>query len=72
MAGRFLVRYAGMTQREAAEQLGGVGGDAVGRQMRKVRELLDADRPLRKQVERAAQRLDQLRKSMGKPQKTKV
>jgi len=72
MAGRFLVRYAGVTQREAAERLGGVGGDAVGRQMRKVRELLDKDRSLRRLVESAEERLDQLHQSMSKPQRTKA
>ena len=71
-AGRFLVRHAGMTQREAAEKIGGMGGDAVGRQMRKVRELLDKDRHLQKLVERAEERIDKLRQSMNKPQKTRV
>lgn len=72
MAGRFLVRYAGMTQREAAEKIGGVGGDAIGRQMRKVRELLGRDRALRGRVAQAEERLNQLRQSMSKSQKTKV
>lgn len=72
MAGRFLVRYAGLTQREAAVKLGGVSGDAVGRQMRKVRELLGNDRHLRRLVGRAEERTDKLRQSMSKPQSTKV
>lgn len=61
-----------MTQREAAEKIGGMGGDAIGRQMRKVRELLNKDRHLRKLVERAEERIDKLRQSMSKPQRTRV
>lgn len=71
MAGRFLVRYAGMTQREAAVTIGGINGDAVGRQMRKVRELLGHDRRLRRQVERAEERISKMRQSMRKPQRTR-
>ena len=72
MAGRFLVRYAGLTQRAAAAKIGGVSGDAVSRQMRKVRLLLANDRPLRQRVERAGERLDKLRESMSKPPRTNV
>ena len=72
MAGRFLVRYAGLTQREAAGKIGGVSGDAVGRQIRKVRELLEKDRHMCKQVKRVEERVDKLRQLMSKPQKTKV
>jgi len=72
MAGRFLVRYAGLTQREVAVEIGGVSGDAIGRQMRKVRGLLDNDRHLRRQVERAEERIDKLRQSLSKPQRTRV
>jgi hypothetical protein len=62
MAGRFLVRYAGMTQREVADKSfkGGIGGDALGRQMRKVRELLEKDRRLRRLVARAEERIEKL------------
>ena len=69
VAGRFLVRYAGMTQREVAEKIGGTSGGALSRQMRKVRELLENDQRLRRQVERAEERIEKLRKSMIKPQK---
>lgn len=72
MAGRFLVRYAGLTQREAAVKIGGVSGDAVGRQMRKVRVLLDKDRHLQSLEERAEERIDKLRQSLSKPQRTKA
>lgn len=72
MAGRFLVRYAGMTQRAAAEKIGGVSGDAVGRQMRKVRQLLETDRRLRVLAGRAGESLDKLRQSMIQPQRMKV
>ena len=68
VAGRFLVRYAGMTQREVAEKIGGTSGGALSRQMRKVRELLENDQRLRRQVERAEERIEKLRKSMIKPQ----
>ena len=72
MAGRFLVRYAGLTQREAAVEIGGVSGDAIGRQMRKVRGLLDKDRHLRRQVEQVEERIDKVRQSLSKPQRTRV
>ena len=72
MAGRFLVRYAGLTQRAAAAKIGGVSGNAVSRQMRKVRLLLANDRPLRQRGERAGERLDKLRESMSKPPRTNV
>ena len=61
-----------MTQREAADKIGGMGGDAVGRQMCKVRELLDKDRRLQKLVERAEERIDKLRQSLSQPQRAKA
>ncbi|MBI3987753.1 MAG: transposase [Lentisphaerae bacterium] len=69
IAGRFLVRYAGMTQREVAVELGGVGGGAVSRQMRKVGEWLKeaSESHLRRKVERAEERMAQLRQSMRRP-----
>ena len=72
MAGRFLVRYAGLTQREAAMTIVGIGGDAVSHQMRKVRMLLDKDRSLQKLVERAEERIDKLRQSLSQPQRAKA
>ena len=72
MAGRFLVRYAGLTQREVALKIGGVSGDAVGRQMRKVRELLEKDRHMQRLVNRAGERIEQLRQSISKPPREKV
>jgi len=72
MAGRFLVRYAGLTQREAAMTIGWLGGDAVSHQMRKVRVLLDKDRRLQKLVERAEERIDKLRQSLSQPQRAKA
>jgi len=68
VAGRFLVRYAGMMQREAAEKIGGTSGGALSRQMRKVRELMEKDRRLRRQVERAEEQIEKIRQSMIKPQ----
>lgn len=72
MAGRFLVRYAGLTQRAAAAKIGGVSGDAISRQIRKVRLLLENDRHLRQRVERAGEQIDKLRQSMRKSQKRTV
>jgi hypothetical protein len=59
-----------LTQRAAAAKLGGVSGEAVSRQMRKVRMLLENDQHLRRLVERAGERIDKLRQSMNKPQRT--
>jgi REP element-mobilizing transposase RayT len=70
VAGRFLVRYAGLTQREAAAKIGGVSGGAVSRQMRKVRLLLENDHDLRCLVERAEGMIGKLRQSMSKLQRT--
>lgn len=66
VAGRFLVRYAGMMQREAAEKIGGTSGAALSGQMRKVRELLENDQGLHRQVERAEEKIVKLRQSMIK------
>ena len=67
IAGGFLVRYAGLTQREAAAKMGGISGGAVNRQIRKVRVLLENERGLRKLAERAEERMEQLRRTMSKP-----
>ena len=50
IAGRFLVRYAGLTQREAAAKIGVGRGGAVSRQMHKVRVLWENDQCLRQLV----------------------
>ena len=68
MAGQFLVRYAGLTQREAAAKMGDVSGGAVGRQMRKLRTLLKNGRNVRRLVARAGERIEELRQTMSKPQ----
>ncbi|MBI2437214.1 MAG: transposase [Lentisphaerae bacterium] len=70
VAGRFLVRYAGMMQREAADKIGGISGAALSSQMRKVRELLANDRRLRRHVERAEEQIGKLRQSMIRSQGT--
>ncbi|MFH0823532.1 MAG: hypothetical protein V2B18_12330, partial [Pseudomonadota bacterium] len=67
IAGRFLVRYAGLTQREAAEKIGAGSGGAVSRQIRKVCVLLENERHLRRQVARAEERIEELRQIMSKP-----
>jgi len=68
IAGRFLIRYAGLTQREVAVKIGAGSGGAVSRQMRKVRVLLENERHLRRLVERAEERIKKLRQTMHKPQ----
>jgi hypothetical protein len=68
IAGRFLVRYAGLTQREVAAKIGAGSGGAISRQMRKVRVLLDSERHVRRRVERAEERIEELRQTMRKPQ----
>ena len=61
MAGLFLVRYAGMTQREVASKIGAGSGGAISRQIRKVRELTRSDRRLRRLVERSEEQIGKLR-----------
>lgn len=71
VAGRFLVRYAGLTQRGAAAKLGGVSGGAVSHQMRKVGVLLENERRLRRRVERAEERMEKRRQTLSRPPVTK-
>jgi len=68
IASRFLVRHAGLTQREASAKIGAGSGSAISHQMRKVRVLLDSDRHLRRLVERAEGRIAELRQTLHKPQ----
>ena len=66
IAGRYLVKYAGLTQREVAARIGAGSGGAISRQMRKVRGLIAIDRKLRQLVERADKRMASLRQAISK------
>jgi REP element-mobilizing transposase RayT len=61
VAARFLCRYAGVTQRQAAEELGVRTGSAISHQIKKVDRLLQDDDRLRRAVKRASRRLENLR-----------
>ncbi len=54
---QMLSKYAGMTQREIAGQLGVSSGAAVGQQQQKLREALPRDRKLRKQLSKIEEHL---------------
>ncbi|MBT3296301.1 MAG: hypothetical protein HN383_13615 [Verrucomicrobia bacterium] len=58
MGSQMLSKYAGLTQREIAGQLGIRSGAAVGQQQQKLREALPHDRGLRKQLSKIEQALD--------------
>lgn len=63
VAARMLVRYAGMTQREAADALGVGTGAAISRQERKLAEDIKQDRGLRQSIENVEYRLKEMRQS---------
>ena len=58
VAGRYLVRYAGKTQREAASLLGMTTGGAVSAQIARLPELIRVDRKLARQIRRIEMMLD--------------
>ncbi len=62
VAARFLCRYAGLTQREAAHVLKMGSGAAISHQLRKLSAAEAGDRQLRRRVEHAAQRLQTAQK----------
>jgi len=66
VAGRFLVRYADMTQRDVAAKLAAGSGGAISRQIRKVNEMLATDQHLRRQVARAEEQTGKMHQSMRK------
>jgi REP element-mobilizing transposase RayT len=70
IAARFLCRYAGLTQREAAAVLKIGSGAAVSAQLRKLAGELDQDRQLHRRVEQAETRLDKLRAAPAVTQQT--
>ena len=55
---QMLAKYAGLTQREIAGQLGISSGAAVGQQQQKLREALPHDRKLRRQLSKIKKALD--------------
>ena len=60
VSARMLDRYSGLTQRATADVLGVGTGAAVSVQMRKVGAWVAKDRHLRREVEHASGRLDEL------------
>jgi len=68
VAGRFLVRYADLTQRDVAAKLAAGSGSAISRQICKVNELLATDPRLSRQMARAEEQTEKLRQSMRKSQ----
>ncbi len=66
VAARILGRYAGLTQREVAQVLGIGTGAAVSRQIHKLSEQLLQDRRLRRLVEQAESRLNELRNAKNR------
>jgi REP element-mobilizing transposase RayT len=70
MAARMLVRYAGLTQREAAGELGLLTGAAVSIQATKLAQAAETDRRLREQLQRIEQRLETRRKELVEREST--
>lgn len=61
VAARILCRYAGLSQREVAEQLHIGSGSAVSRQLTLLKDRLEADRKLEKRVATAELELERRR-----------
>ena len=61
IAGRYLCRYAGLTQREAAEILEVGSGAAISRQMRKLSEVLSKERNLKKTIRKIEDRFEEIK-----------
>jgi len=61
LAARFLIRYAGLTQREAAMILGAGTGSAVCNQLRALADKLEKDRRLRRLLQQAETTLEQIK-----------
>ena len=58
VAGRYLVRYAGQTQREVAKRLGMTTGGAVSAQVARLTELVRKDRQLARRARKIERLLD--------------
>lgn len=61
IAARYLIRYAGKSQRDVADYLAIGTGAAVGNQLKRLPEKLAKDRRLRRQVKQVEERLKELR-----------
>ena len=72
VAGKFLIRYAGLTQREVAEFLSMGSGSAVCNQLKSLPEKLRESRALRRQVEQVEQLLEKAKRSRIDQRKKKV
>lgn len=66
-AARFLIRYAGQTQREVAARLGMGSGSAVNKQLATLPVKLADSRQLRRRMNEAAQRLELLQRDLLTP-----
>jgi putative transposase len=62
VAARFLIRYAGLNQRDVAGLLDAGSGSAVCKQLARLDEKLAADQHLRRKIERAEERLAKVRR----------
>ena len=62
IAGRYLCRYAGLTQRDAAEILEAGSGAAISRQMRKLSEVLSQKRNLKRKIRKIEDLLEEIKK----------
>jgi REP-associated tyrosine transposase len=72
VAARFLVRYAGQTQRQVANWLGVGTGTAVGSQLQRLDQWEKEDRKLREMMERLERSLEARRTEAGGPRTPKT
>lgn len=61
VAGRFLIRYAGQTEREAAGELGISSGSTVSKQLGKLEDKLTTDRSIQRRIKVAEEQLEEKR-----------
>jgi REP element-mobilizing transposase RayT len=69
VAARYLIRYAGQSQRDVAVRLNAGSGSAISKQLKRYAEPLKKDRRLRRLIKKAEQRLEEERsrqRSQGK------
>jgi putative transposase len=62
IAARYLMRYAGLSQRAVAQLLGAGSGSAISKQLRRHTESLEKDRKLKRAMHKADKMLTELRK----------
>jgi putative transposase len=72
IAGRYLCRYAGMSQREAAEMLNVGSGAAISKQTRRLTEILPKNRNLRRKVANIEEKLEEMRSKRNIRSKQKI